>query len=70
MNRHSALLEALGGTQRVASLLQLQADTVRKWHVRGIPARHWHRIIALRPSLTPEYLERTKPQGVQARRCR
>jgi hypothetical protein len=68
MNRHSAIIDGLGGTQRVASLLRLKEDTVRKWHERGIPSRHWHRLIALSPRLTAEYLERTKPRGVQARR--
>ena len=67
MNRHSAIIDGLGGTQRVASLLRLKPDTVRKWHERGIPFRHWHRIIALAPNLTPEQLDRSKPRGIQAR---
>jgi hypothetical protein len=69
MNRHAAVIEDLGGTHRLASLLRLKVDTVRKWQERGIPFRHWHRVIALDPTLTPEYLDRTKPRGVQAR-CR
>lgn len=68
MNRHAGIIEDLGGVQRLASLLRLKVDTVRKWQDRGIPYRHWHRIIALRPSLTAEYLDRTKPEGVQSRR--
>ena len=58
----------LGGSKRVASLLGLKENTVGKWRVRGIPAHHWHRMIALSPGLTPEYLDRTKPRRPQ-RRC-
>ena len=68
MNRHARIVETLGGSTRVASLLGLKENTVSKWKARGIPAHHWHRVIALSPDLTPEYLERTKPQGAQ-RRC-
>jgi hypothetical protein len=67
MTRHAGIIDNLGGTQRVASLLRLKADTVRKWGERGIPSKHWHRIIALLPELTAEYLDRTKPVGVQSR---
>jgi hypothetical protein len=69
MSRHSAILDSLGGHVRVASLLGLRENTVSKWRRRGIPFRHWHRVIALDPTLTPEYLDRTKPRGVQSR-CR
>ena len=67
MNRHAAIVGRLGGVTRLASLLGLPEDTVQKWTIRGIPARHWHRIIALIPSLTPEYLERTKPRPYRGR---
>ena len=66
--RHARIVEALGGSTRVASLLGLKENTVSKWKARGIPAHHWHRVIALSPDLTPEFLERTKPRGAQ-RRC-
>lgn len=69
MNRHAAILERLGGHKRVASLLRLPENTVGKWRSRGIPARHWHRILALSPDLTAEYLDRTKPKGVQRRQA-
>jgi hypothetical protein len=49
----------------VASLFGMPENTVGKWRVRGIPSRHWHRIIALTPGLTPEYLDRTKPRYPQ-----
>jgi hypothetical protein len=68
MNRHARILEGLGGNGRVASLLGMKENTVSKWRRRGIPARHWHRILALVPDLTPEYLDRTKPRRAQ-RRC-
>ena len=68
MNRHARIVETLGGSTRVASLLGLKENTVSKWKARGIPALYWHRVIALSPSLTPEYLDRTKPRGAQ-RRC-
>lgn len=67
MNRHAAILEQLGGRLTVANLLGLRDEAVKKWYQRGIPSRHWHRIIALDPDLTPEYLSRTKPVGVQSR---
>jgi len=66
--RHARIVEMLGGSTRVASLLGLKENTVSKWKARGIPSQHWHRIIALSPDLTPEYLDRTKPRGAQ-RRC-
>jgi transposase-like protein len=68
MNRHARILEELGGHKRVAGLFGIAENTVSKWRRRGIPARHWHRIVALEPTLTPEYLDRTKPRGTQ-RRC-
>jgi hypothetical protein len=68
MNRHARILADLGGHKRVASLFGMPENTVGKWRVRGIPSRHWHRIIALTPGLTPEYLDRTKPRYPQ-RRC-
>jgi len=68
MNRHARILVSLGGPTRVAALLGMKENTVSKWGARGIPAEHWHRIIALAPDLTPEYLHRTKPRGAQVRR--
>lgn len=67
MNRHKVIIEDLGGVSRVAGLLRLKEDTVRKWLIRGIPSKHWHRLIALSPKLTAEQLDRTKPWGVQAK---
>lgn len=70
-NRHAKIIQSLGGHQTVAGLLRMKENTVSKWLVRGIPAIHWHRIIALDPDITAEYLDRTKPRGVQSRRrCR
>jgi hypothetical protein len=51
----------------VAGLLGLKENTVSKWKVRGIPSQYWHRVIALAPYLTPEFLDRTKPRGIQSR---
>lgn len=62
MNRHAAILDRLGGHKRVASLFGLKVNSVGKWRERGIPARHWHRIMALYPGITAEYLDRTKPK--------
>ena len=67
MNRHARILEELGGHKRVASLFGIPENTVGKWRRRGIPSRHWHRIIALAPELTPEDLDRTKPRHPQRR---
>ncbi len=67
VNRHAAILNSLGGREYVANLFGLKSEAVKKWYVRGIPYRHWHRIIALDPELTPEYLDRTKPRYVQRR---
>lgn len=52
----------------MAGLLRLKENTVSKWLRRGIPALHWHRIAALDPDISVEYLARTKPLGVQSRR--
>ena len=54
----------------MAGLLRMRENTVSKWRVRGIPASHWHRIAAIAPEITPEYLARTKPRGVQSRNGR
>lgn len=71
MSHHAAVLESLGGVARVANVLGLPFETVRKWRLRGIPAHHWHRIVALDPRLTPEYLESTKEcDGKPVRRRR
>jgi hypothetical protein len=67
MNRHAAIIDQLGGRAFVANVLGLKDETVKKWKVRGIPARHWHRIIALAPELSAELLDRTKPRGTQRR---
>lgn len=67
MNRHARILADLGGHKRVASLFGMPENSVAKWRVRGIPARHWHRIIALTPGLTPELLDKTKPRCTQRR---
>jgi hypothetical protein len=61
MNRHGAILNKIGGRTCLASVLGLKPETVKSWYKRGIPARYWHRIAALKPGLTAEYLERTKP---------
>lgn len=65
--RHMAIIDGLGGHKRVASLLGLKANSVWRWYERGIPAKHWHKIIALSPGLTADHLDITKPVGVQAR---
>jgi hypothetical protein len=70
MNRHAAILDDLGGKAYLANVLGLKDETVKKWYQRGIPPRHWHRIIALEPALTPELLDRTKPWGIQSRKKR
>ena len=62
------IIDGLGEAQRVASLLRLKEDTVRKWH----EPRHSVQALAsadrtVSPNLTAEYLDRTKPRGVQAR---
>jgi hypothetical protein len=67
MNRHAALIDKLGGSAHLASVLGIQAETTKKWPARGIPARHWHKIVALSPGLTAAWLEKTKPIGVQSR---
>jgi len=69
-NRHAALIGRLGGYTHLASVLGIQAETTKKWLRRGIPARHWHKVCALQPGLTPAWLERTKPNGAQAKRRR
>jgi hypothetical protein len=67
VHRHARIMDELGGAQRLASLLRMKENSVRKWRARGIPARHWHRIVALMPELSAEDLDRTKPRGAQRR---
>jgi hypothetical protein len=63
LRAHAAIIDRLGGRHAVADLLGLRYETVKKWANRaGIPARHWHRICALDPTITAEYLSRTKPR--------
>ena len=70
MNRHAVLIERLGGATYLASILGVNLAAVQKWPIRGIPARHWHRVMALSPGTTAEWLARTKPVGVQRKRRR
>jgi hypothetical protein len=67
MNRHQhrIVIDRLGGYATVANLLNVEPETSKKWLYRGIPSRHWHRIAALLPDITAEYLDRTRPA-----RCR
>lgn len=67
MNRHAVLIERLGGAAYLASILGINVAAVHKWPIRGIPARHWHRIVAISPGTTAEWLSRTKPVGAQRR---
>lgn len=68
MNRHAALIKRLGGYGHLADILGVELQAVKKWPIRGIPSRHWHKIVALAPDITAEWLARTKPVGVQSRR--
>jgi hypothetical protein len=67
MNRHAVLIERLGGATELAMILGINVAAVHKWPLRGIPAKHWHKIMALDPSVSAMWLERTKPRGVQAK---
>jgi len=69
MTRHRAIIKRLGGHEHLASVLGLATETVKSWNKRdrGIPSRYWHRIAALDPSLSPSYLERTRPQATNGR---
>lgn len=50
---HSAVIQALGGKAKLAVLLGIDRDVLSKWHVRGIPARYWHRVVDLAAQLDP-----------------
>jgi hypothetical protein len=67
LNRHAALIDKLGGYAHLASILGLDAETTKKWPQRGIPSRHWHKVMALAPHVTAAWLEKHKPVGVQAK---
>jgi hypothetical protein len=66
MIRHGAILNKIGGRTCLANVLGLKPETVKSWYKRGIPAKYWHRIAALKPGLTIEYLEKTKPSNGRA----
>lgn len=66
-NPHAALVMELGGDQKVAAAVGLNSEAVRKWRLRGIPPRYWHKVCRLKPGLTAEWLARTKPSGRDAR---
>jgi DNA-binding transcriptional regulator YdaS (Cro superfamily) len=63
MTRHRAIIERIGGHVALADLLGLDVETVRSWRKwdRGIPARYWVEVARL-SGLTPEYLQRSRPQ--------
>lgn len=50
---HAAVIQALGGKAKLAGLLGIDRDVLSKWHVRGIPARYWHRVVELTAQLDP-----------------
>lgn len=64
--RHKSLIKALGGYRSVAKFIKCDPTTVHKWQHRGIPARHWVRLMRLAERhgvpIRPEQLERSAPQ--------
>lgn len=44
---HEQVIQALGGYRRLAGLFRLDVTATFKWRARGIPARHWRRIVDL-----------------------
>lgn len=68
VNLHQQVIQALGGKAKLAAMLDLDRHALSKWHTRGIPSRHWHKVISLAaakaPSLklTAEELDKAKPR--------
>jgi hypothetical protein len=74
-NYHATVIRTLGGRAVVADALGLNRESVKSWSdpQRGIPARHWHRVVELAqgriPGLTVAALAQTKPSVAQAAVC-
>jgi hypothetical protein len=58
---HASVIIALGGKAKIADALGLGRNVVTKWHVRGIPAKYWHRVCEIAATkqinITPHDLE-------------
>jgi hypothetical protein len=71
MHRHGVILDGLGGKASLAKRFGVKESRVKGWYRRGIPAHYWNRIAKLAgPTITAEYLERTKAPGGRQRRVR
>lgn len=44
---HADVIRRLGGTTKIAKAIGLTKSVLTKWPVRGIPSRHWLRIIEM-----------------------
>lgn len=55
MRNITEIIDAAGGQAMVAAKVGL-SDGVRKWLQNGIPEPHWHILIGLAPSLSPDEL--------------
>jgi len=64
---HDQIIKALGGKTRLAGLIGLPTERLKKWHSRGVPYKYWPQVIeigaAMKPPvvITHRELEDTKP---------
>lgn len=45
MTTHKDIVERAGGVLGAAALCDCSEHAVRKWAIRGVPQRHWYRLI-------------------------
>lgn len=65
MQTHRQIVNALGGYRFIASALGVSAVAAWRWQERGIPAKHWPRLIEMAAErgvaeITPETLMRSR----------
>lgn len=70
MVSHYEVIAAFGGPRPLAAAIGIDPALSTHWVQRGIPAKHWHKVVnvavARIPTLTIDDLERTKPTKVTA----
>jgi hypothetical protein len=64
MSTHLEVIAAFGGIRPLAEAIGVEPKQAIHWGRRGIPAKHWHKVVKVAPDalgVTVDDLERTKP---------